>query len=373
VQPKLKRLNLGEGCWNIGLIGSVFLICALVSSPAWTQPNALQFAVYPPNEASKTIMNDYAWKIFASGTIDPDAGTRLANLVNENHIPQNSTIYLHSPGGSLAGGIALGRAIRDNGLNTSIGQVDPTLKYVGSKPGYCYSACATAFLGGEFRYWTDGSVYGVHRFFSKDRSDSDSDTAQIVSAALVEYIRSMGVDTKIFALASQAGRDDLIKPSHDELLKLNVVNDGRKLPNWSIESQAPGVMYLRGQQETDVSLNKFIVGCAAEGPFLVAMFDGGNNIQQTLTFSVNWLFLDHGKMRMDNLLHGKESQNGKIILDYYLTRSILASLSSAHSVGVGLQPSTASPIFAGFNYMPFEEGAKKLPGFLSVCPGGRSR
>ena len=145
-----------------------------------------------------------------------------------NGIPQGSMIYLHSPGGSLVGGMALGRVIREHKLDTSIGQFDPKLKYVGSKPGYCYSACATAFLGGEFRYWSNGSIYGVHQFLWKARSNGDADAAQIVSAALVEYIRSMGVDTKIFALASQAGPSKVITPSHQTLLALSVVNDGRK-------------------------------------------------------------------------------------------------------------------------------------------------
>jgi hypothetical protein len=215
---------------------AAFAFLFLVLGPALGWSDVMTFQAYPPDQAFRLLMNDYAWRIFATGEIDDDAGKRLAELMAQKKIPAASRVYLQSPGGSLLGGMALGRVIREHELKTFIGQRDTSLKYVGDKPGYCYSACATAFLGGEFRYWTEGSIYGVHRFFWKSQSADDAALAQIMSAALVEYIRSMGVDTKIFALASQAGSNELITPPHDVLLALNVVNDGRKPPKWTVES-----------------------------------------------------------------------------------------------------------------------------------------
>ena len=139
----------------------------------------MQFVAHPPDAIYEKFMGDRAWRIFATGEIDADADKRLAALIASKNIPQYSKLYLHSPGGNLAGGMALGRVIRENRLHTFIGQFDPNQKFVGGKPGSCYSACAIAFLGGEFRYWTNGSVYGVHRFFWKGRSDNDADVAQI--------------------------------------------------------------------------------------------------------------------------------------------------------------------------------------------------
>ena len=141
------------------------LLTLSLAAPAWSQAGIMRFVAYPPNPLFKKLMGDHAWKIFATGEIDAAADTRLTTLIADKHIPLGSRLYLHSPGGSLGGGLALGRVIRENKLETLIGQVDPALPYVDSKPGYCYSACATAFLGGEYRYWTNGSVYGVHRFF----------------------------------------------------------------------------------------------------------------------------------------------------------------------------------------------------------------
>jgi hypothetical protein len=216
----------------------------------------------------------------------------------------------------------------------------------------------------------------VHRFFWKTHSDSDADLAQMVSAALVEYIKSMGVDIKLFALASQAGPSEVITPSHETLLALNVVNDGSKPVKWTIESLAQGSvqeMYLKGEQETANGINKFMLVCPAGAPmFLYAIFDAGRNAEQDVTWPVNWLFLDRQSVRMDKQLQSKTNDHGKINLVYYLNSDLLTAIAKAKTVGVGLQPSTASPIFAGFNFMLFEGGAAKLPGFLSVCHrGGR--
>jgi hypothetical protein len=93
----------------------------------------------------------------------------------------------------------------------------------------------------------------------------------------------MGVDTKIFALASQAGSNELITPTHDVLLALNVVNDGRNPPKWTIES-VPGAVYLKGEQETDNGVNKFMLGCppGVSTMVLFAIFEGGNNAERNI-------------------------------------------------------------------------------------------
>jgi HigB_toxin, RelE-like toxic component of a toxin-antitoxin system len=55
-------------------------------------------------------------------------------------------------------------------------------------------------------------------------------------------------------------------------------NRGRKLPTWTIESIPQG-LYLKGIQETDNGVNKFMIVCTPGDStmFLYAIFDGGNN------------------------------------------------------------------------------------------------
>jgi hypothetical protein len=354
-------------------IAAIVLALSFVA-PARSQIDVMQFVAYPPDPLVQKLMNDYRWTIFATGEIDAAADKRLATLIAEKNIPSISRLYLHSIGGSLVGGMALGRVIREHKLQTLIGQFDPTADmklYKGIKPGYCYSACATAFLGGEYRYWTNGSIFGVHRFYWDKRSDRDADLAQMVSAAVVEYIRSMDVDTKIFSLASQAGSSEMITPSHETLLELNVVNDGRKRAKWTIESIEQGI-YLKGEQETADGMNKFMIACPGTDPiYLYAIFEGGRNAEETISFPVNWLFLNGEQVRIDEQLIGKKIINGKINLEYQLDGTLLAAISRANFVGVGLQPTAAAAFFAGFNHMPFAEGAAKLPGLLVVCHHGK--
>jgi len=176
------------------------------------------------------------------------------------------------------------------------------------------------------------------------------------------------VDTKVFALASQAGPSEAITPSTDTLLELNVINEGRKPVKWTIES-VTGAIYLKGEQETALGMNKFMLTCPARGPMaLYAIFDAGQNTDDVMTWSTHWLFFDEGKMQIEDRLYNKSVKNGWVNLIYRVDATLLAAIVGAKSViGVGLSPAPGAAIFSGFAYMPFEGGAAKLPGFLQVC------
>jgi hypothetical protein len=109
-------------------------------------------------------------------------------------------------------GMELGRVIRKYRLRTDVGTKKPSSERGAREvvPGYCYSACALAYLGGSFRFLMKDSRYGVHRFAFENPAPQHADLAQIVSAAIVEYIRSMDVDTKLFSLSVVAGKDSVI-------------------------------------------------------------------------------------------------------------------------------------------------------------------
>lgn len=341
------------------------------SGISWGQTPPMQFEAYPPDWFLQNMMGNHVWKIFATGEIDANAAKRLSALVDSKQIPEGSMLYLNSLGGSLLGGLALGRAIRAHGLNTAVGQYNFKLKYVGSKPGYCYSACAFAFLGGVFRYSVAGSIYGVHRFYWEAGTGGNAPSAEILSAAVVEYIQSMGVDPKIFSIATEAGRSQMVIPSHRVLLALRVVNNGQLPTKWTIESYSrDGVqgMYLKGQRETDNGINKFIIACQVGAPmFLMAIFDVGQNGKQVMSWPVNWLFVDNKDIRIDRFLESKSIKNGEMVIAYRIDNALLRDISGAKTVGVGLQGGVGAAVYSGFNHMSFKGGAKKLPGYLSVC------
>jgi hypothetical protein len=345
------------------------LLCVTCCSGAWCEPGIIDFAAYPPSALGEKLMGDHAWAIYATGEIDADAGQRLDALIAEKHIPNLSHLYLHSPGGNLLGGIALGRVIRAHQLQTDVGQFGAGKLYTTvPRPGYCYSACAVAFLGGEYRFLLNGSVYGVHRFFWKEHTQSDADLAQILSAAVVDYMQSMGVSTELFSLASQAGPDQVVTPTPDKLLALGVINNGRKPVAWSIES-VTGAIYLKGQQETSFGINKFLLVCPAQGPMqLWAIFDAGQNTDEVLKWGTHWLFVDGQQLQIQDHLAMEDVKNGWINLTYTVDDRLLSTVVAARSyIGIGLSPAPGAAIFEGFDRMPFDGAVAKLSGFLQVC------
>jgi hypothetical protein len=65
-------------------------------------------------------MGSHAWRIYATGLIDEDADKRLEELIHRNNIPYHSDIFLHSGGGSLVGGMKLGKVMRKYLLHSNV-------------------------------------------------------------------------------------------------------------------------------------------------------------------------------------------------------------------------------------------------------------
>jgi hypothetical protein len=324
----------------------------------------IQFYAYPPPEPIEIFGN--AWTIFADGVIDEDAGVRLKKLIKDNHIPAKSTLALNSPGGSLIGGMKLGKVIREVGLATYVGvKGDNSHSIV---KGVCYSACTLAFIGGEYRYISKESEYGVHRFYFADKGDQHADVAQIVSAAVVQYIRDMDVDPDLFSEMSMAGKSEIITLPQEELIRLKVINNGVKQTAWTIESIDEG-LYLRGQRETYRGINKFILACGPKGAvILVTIFDPEHREDEIRKMKAISLAINGDLTPIaDHLISGPDVVNGWINTSFMLDERLLNSIRGAKTVGIAFQYAYEAPVFLGFDDMNFGDGAKKLPGFLNAC------
>lgn len=202
-----------------------------------------------PQDPKFKFLVGNAWAIYLNGKIDLKAGVRLEEYVEQKDVPNNSFVFLNSPGGSLFGGMELGTVIRKHRFRTDVGiRKDDPSHIFSSDPGGCYSACTLAFMGGVFRFLQKGSHFGIHRFAFVSPQSNGMDVAQVASAAVVAYLRSMDIDTDLFTLSTAAGPDEIFEPSLDELKKLNVVTDGFNKPTWSIESNN-GILYLKGERD----------------------------------------------------------------------------------------------------------------------------
>ena len=158
----------------------------------------MKFDGMPPDLAT-LLRGGWSWKLFASGEIAASAGEEFESFLKDKNVPDGSELFLNSNGGSLIGGISLGRVIRQHGLITHVGKRGRFENgFQDWEPADCMSACAVAFLGGGYRFIMDGSKYGVHRFAFEEGEQRNFDAAQQLSASVVEYLREMEIDNHSF-------------------------------------------------------------------------------------------------------------------------------------------------------------------------------
>ena len=148
------RAALGRGLCTALLLGSA------LPAPATAETRY----VYKASSCPVSICGPVG-DIFIDGEIGPDEGARLDAEARARGIGPGSTVHLNSPGGSLYGGMDLGRAVRAHGFNTNVA-APPTPDQPYGAAGACLSACTLAFLGGQFRYVNAAAIFGVHRFYS---------------------------------------------------------------------------------------------------------------------------------------------------------------------------------------------------------------
>ncbi|WP_448149803.1 hypothetical protein [Labrys miyagiensis] len=164
-------------------------------------------------------------------------------------------IHLNSNGGSLLGGMQLGRMIRQQGLIADIAQYDPPQPggdWFGaiSHPGSCYSACALAFLGGKTRQISEGSKIGFHQFHSTVEVNGTEAmaVAQGIAGVVLTYITEMGASPSLFTRMSEKRPEELFIPSDLELREYAIVTSGAS-GGFTLEPYRNGVIASAGSAE----------------------------------------------------------------------------------------------------------------------------
>ena len=150
---------------------------------------------------------------------------------SEDALGGSWAVSLDSPGGSLADGIDIGRALHENRLTTLV-----------ERGHSCYSACAIAFLGGVFQYVTGigpkreleaGAALGFHGY----RADASQvvilneafDQARALNGLVLEYGAEMtAIDLGFLA--------ELMNVAANEMRLINTPSALKKL---HIEVRAP--------------------------------------------------------------------------------------------------------------------------------------
>lgn len=358
--------------WSPRFVGvALFLQVAL--QPAL----ATEIRLEPPSEAAWRLLGYRAWTLILEGEIDPSTPARVASAIARAG-SEGVNVYLASPGGNVLAALRLGRLLREAGANTYVGTVahkrDPRsddVEGARSAPAECVSACALAFLGGVYRYVPEGSVLGVHRFSSPaGPTASDLDTGQVVAAAIAAYIREMEVDPALLDLMVRAEAAGMRELSREELRRLNVANDGRKRPVWSIEA-VDGAQFLRGLQETVWGRGRANFVCLKGQIHFLSLYRSGRERAQQVA-AENWY---HSLFVGDQVLPAVPIRvavmGEEIFAEIRVPPTVAIRLADAASIGHAMQTSRDAKLFVGYRVDVLHQARPMISSFIRNCYRGR--
>jgi hypothetical protein len=351
---RVRQKVLGGNC----LLAIVGCCLPLIAGAASSGTDRLRIRAVPPDEATRFVRGEH-WTIFLDGPIDAGAADRLSEIIAAEGIDAAS-VYLNSRGGSLAAGVAIGRVIRASGFSTNVGR--ETTDPLETAPGVCFSACAFAYAGGGWRYLVDDAQIGVHRFHREAPRGDELAAGQSVSGLITHYLSEMGISTDLFALMAQVPSDDIYVLRPEEARTLRLVNDGRDVPEWSIEASEAG-FYLRGAQDTAWGPGKVVLGCVGTGWMLMGFYSV-TNAEEIATGAVR------ASVRVDDdflLLEGKSfyAKNGDVVGMADLAPATVARLRRAAEIGFAFHPLNPE-IFWGFA-VEVGEFREKVDRYFSAC------
>ena len=210
-------------------------------------------------------------EIQADGTITDDTPQQFRQFLADNNVPPESWVYFTSGGGSVDGGLEIGRIIRQHRLNTTLQAHDrvsaSTIDYFKQKrilvaldmpehartagldfsnngrwPSYCLSSCTLAFLGGVERFVGTSGIFAVHQFkFRCDENPKDKvcidpsesvSESQKLSAKIAQYLEEMGIPQSFLHDMILADPSNLNILRDKELEKYQISNWGAVFNNW---------------------------------------------------------------------------------------------------------------------------------------------
>ncbi len=305
----MARLCHSKGRHSFPKLGALlfFLLAPLLvaARPAWSDsidPNApMQFIPVTFNASALTVTEG----VLAVGQIVSNTQSLFENFVAQHPelTKRGDVVYLLSGGGDVNTGLALGKEIRQLGLQTAVAiprwLADPygLLGYVpdlpshqvaaeimGVYPSQCASSCTLLFLGGIARSVSDGSKFEVHRTFFEQGSSVFQDPNNTKSAfmdfgeeqmaMIANYVSGMGVSTEFVDYMAQGGhteQDPILPLTSQQLLDLNVVTIERISATTNYQAnQAPILSII--DQNGDLMLGKVGLSCDANHMLFVEAY-----------------------------------------------------------------------------------------------------
>jgi hypothetical protein len=253
--------------------------------------------------------------IVVEGRLDTGAAARLRKFYGARKTA-NLPLYLHSPGGDVRQGIAMGRLLRERKATARVGrtvvkecgvdgQADVAclkLKQSGREleaelteaGAICNSSCAYMLLGAVAREVAPNVTVGVHtarvtmnyrggREPSKAvRDQATSRLAERLERELSGYIGEMGIDRGLHELIKTVKYEQLHVLKRDELVRFGIDKRERVETNWDFvdNKSTPAILKIFVvPKASDAKTFRHLAlrfGCAS-GPYLIFSF--GSNIR----------------------------------------------------------------------------------------------
>ena len=153
-------------------------------------------------------------RLLATGTIEPGTAKTFAAEV-EKRGSYVKTVVLHSPGGSVADALLMGRLVRQKQFGTEV-----------PDGRYCASSCPLIFAGGVERTVGEKSAIGVHQVAAVGGDSMTAargmESVQRVSAECQKYLLEMGIDPLVWIHAMETPKEELFYFQPDELVALKL-------------------------------------------------------------------------------------------------------------------------------------------------------
>lgn len=202
---------------------ALVMIFARVISATGAYARPMAFKLAPLNDPRRCRAHCPA-VISASGEIvdstPQDYVNFLARHINDSRL--RIVVFLNSPGGKVLASMKFGELLRRSSALAIVARIRGARPGIGQRaaigPGYCFSACVYALMGGKKRVIPPTSVAGIHRMFVYGRSpDPDSMDrrrrkvygADRFEAELKAYTAMMGVSKQLITKAESVSANSI--------------------------------------------------------------------------------------------------------------------------------------------------------------------
>ncbi len=167
---------------------------------------------------SRLLFEDADWQgapaLMLTGEIAPGDADRFADHIARGTVP--ATVFLHSPGGSVADALAIGRRLRMLDAATQV-----------SAAGICLSACPYILAAGTTRRVDGGAWVGVHQHFFGESTALPAFLAvsdiQRGQGEVMGYLIEMGIDPGLMQPALLTPPDEIYLLLPEELSRYRLV------------------------------------------------------------------------------------------------------------------------------------------------------